>query len=573
MIEELRIRDLGVIADTTLPLHPGLNVLTGETGAGKTMVVTALGLLLGARADPALVRAGARAATVDGLLRVPLDGEAARLAQEAGGELDDDALLLARSVPADGRARAWAGGRAVPVSVLGAVTEQEVTVHGQSDQLRLRSTSHQRSLLDAYAGPEHAHLLQRYREAWSEHRRLLGELGQVEAAARERAQEAQMLRLALTDYDRVQPLPGEDAELHEEWERLAHADELQRAGHDALEAVAGDDEATTPGAQGLLAAARTALEAVREHDQRAAELADRLAELTYLTTDLGTDLAGYASGIDADPGRLADVDARRNDLTPLLRAHGDLEAAAAWAQRSRTRLDELDDDGLPQRLRRQADDAGAELQRLAAELHGSRCSAAERLSQAVTGELSSLALARARVQVRVGSTEPGPDGADDVVFLLASHSGAEPRPLARSASGGELSRVMLAIEVVTTADAPVGTYVFDEVDSGVGGEAAVEIGRRLARLAGGGQVVVVTHLPQVAAFADHHLVVTKADDGTGTVSDVAAVDGVDRVQEIARMLAGLGTSSTAAAHAQELLDTAASMRDAPQRTPASRQGP
>ena len=419
MIEELRIRDLGVIADTTLPLHPGLNVLTGETGAGKTMVVTALGLLLGSRADPGLVRRGARAAAVDGLLRVAPDGGAARLAVEAGGELDDDALLLARSVPADGRARAWAGGRAVPVSVLGAVTEQEVTVHGQSDQLRLRSTTHQRALLDTYAGADHGDLLEAYRGAYDEHRRLAAELTTIEAQARERAQEAQMLRLALAEYDRVAPLDGEDARLDEEWERLAHADELQHAGHDALEAVAGDDEGSTPGAQGLLAAARTALEAVRGHDPRAAELADRLAELTYLTTDLGTDLAGYAASIDADPARLADVDARRADLAPLLRSHGDLPAAAQWSERSRRRLDELDDDGLPQRLRAQVQDALARRDALAGEVSGSRRDAAARLSAAVTTELASLALARARVEVEVAPAEPGPDGADDVVFLLA----------------------------------------------------------------------------------------------------------------------------------------------------------
>lgn len=563
MIEELRIRDLGVIADTTLPLHPGLNVLTGETGAGKTMVVTALGLLLGARADPALVRSGARASAVDGLLRVAPDGEAARLTEEAGGELEDDTLLLARSVPADGRARAWAGGRAVPVSVLGAVTEQEVTVHGQSDQLRLRSTAHQRALLDGYAGAEHAGLLETYREAFVERRRVRAELQAVEAQGRERAQEASMLRLALAEYDRVAPLDGEDEQLREEWERLAHADELQRAGAEALEALAGDDDGTTPGAQGLLATARAALAAVREHDTAAAELADRVAELSYLVSDLGTDLAGYATGIDADPARLADVDARRADLAPLLRSHGDLPAARAWADASRTRLDELDDDGLPQRLREQAEAADARLAELAGRLHRSRRDAATRLQREVTTELASLALGRARLQVDVSPTEPGPDGADEVVFLLASHSGAEPRALARSASGGELSRVMLAVEVVTTAQDPVGTYVFDEVDSGVGGEAAVEIGRRLARLARTGQVVVVTHLPQVAAFADHHLVVSKADDGTGTVSDVVAVTGEDRVGEIARMMAGLGSSSTAAAHARELLVTAGRLRETP----------
>jgi len=569
VIEELRIRDLGVIADATLPLHPGLNVLTGETGAGKTMVVTALGLLLGARADPGVVRAGASAAAVDGLLRVGPGAEAARLATEAGGELDDDALLLARSVPAEGRARAWVGGRSVPVSVLGAVTEQEVTVHGQSDQLRLRSTTHQRELLDAFAGAEHLALLQAYRTAWTTRRRLRDELAVLQAHTRERAQEAQMLRLALAEYDRVAPLDCEDGELREEWERLAHAEELKRAACEALEAVAGDDDGTTPGAQGLLAAARSSLAGVREHDPAAAELADRVAELSYLVSDLGTDLAGYASGVDAEPARLAAVDARRADLAPLLRSHGDLPAAGAWAAASRTRLHELEDDGLPLRLREQVAAADVALADLADEVHASRAAAADRLGGAVTVELAQLALGRARLSVDVSRVEPGPDGADDVTFLLAAHSGAEPRPLARSASGGELSRVMLAVEVVTTADQPVGTYVFDEVDSGVGGEAAVEIGRRLARLADGGQVVVVTHLPQVAAFADHHLVVTKADDGT--VSDVRAVSGTERVQEVARMLAGLGASITAAAHARELLDTAAAMRSESRAGPAARQ--
>ncbi|MFC5381781.1 DNA repair protein RecN [Aquipuribacter nitratireducens] len=564
MIEELRIRDLGVIADATLPLHPGLNVLTGETGAGKTMVVTALGLLLGARAEPALVRAGARAATVEGVLRVEAGSDAAVVAAEAGAEAEDGALLLARSVPADGRARAWVGGRGVPVSVLGDVTGTQVTVHGQSDQLRLRSGAHQRALLDEYAGVDHADLLHRYRDAHAALRAAEQHLAQVTADARERAQEAEVLRLGLAELERVSPVTGEDDALREDWARLAHAEELRSAAAEALAAVAGDDDGSTPGAQGLLAQARAALDAVRGHDPAAAGLADRLAELTYLTTDLGTDLADYASGVDADPGRLAEVEARRAELAPLLRMHGDLDTAARWAVQARGRLDELDDEGRPQRLREQVAERRDERDRCAAELRASRTAAAGRLGAAVTAELAALALARARLEVAVTATEPGPDGADDVAFLLAGHGGAEPRPLARSASGGELSRVMLAVEVVTGAESAPGTYVFDEVDSGVGGAAAVEVGRRLARLAVGRQVVVVTHLPQVAAFADAHLVVRKDDAGeAGTVSEVRAVAEADRVREVARMLAGMAGSSTALAHAEELLETAARLRAAP----------
>ena len=332
-----------------------------------------------------------------------------------------------------------------------------------------------------------------------------------------------MLRLALTEYDRVAPLDGEDEELREEWERLAHADELQRAATEALEAVAGDDDGTTPGAQGLLAAARAALAAVREHDPAAASLADRVAELAYLTTTSAPTWPATPPASTPTPPRLADVDARRAELAPLLRSHGDLPAAGAWAARSRARLDELEDDGLPQRLREQVAAAEAELDALAGRLSASRAAAARRLSDAVTTELSQLALGRARLLVDVARrARPGRGRRRDLPARRAlgrRAPAAGPLGLRR-----ELSRVMLAVEVVTTAEQPVGTYVFDEVDSGVGGEAAVEIGRRLARLADGGQVVVVTHLPQVAAFADHHLVVTKADDGTGTVSDVRAVE-------------------------------------------------
>ncbi|WP_336923570.1 DNA repair protein RecN [Aquipuribacter sp. SD81] len=569
MIEELRIRDLGVIADATLPLAPGLTVLTGETGAGKTMVVTALGLLLGARSEPALVRSGARAAEVEGLLRVEgaggASGRAAAVALEAGAEPEDGALLLVRSVPADGRARAWVGGRGVPVSVLGAVTGEQVTVHGQSDQLRLRSAAHQRSLLDGYAGPNHGRLLGAYRESHAALRAAEQQLAQVVADARERAQEAETLRLRLAEHDRVAPEAGEEDALREEWARLAHAEELRAAATTAVQAVAGDDDGSTPGAQGLLAEARAALDAVRHHDPGAAGLAERVAELTYLASDLGTDLADYASGVDAEPGRLAEVEVRRNDLAPLLRAHGDLATAVAWAREARRRLDDLDDEGLPQRLREQVDALRDARDARAAELHASRRAAAERLAAAVTEELALLALARARLVVEVAPAEPGPDGADEVAFLLAGHSGAEPRPLARAASGGELSRVMLALEVVTAAGDGPGTFVFDEVDAGVGGEAAVEIGRRLAALAAGGrQVVVVTHLPQVAAFADTHLVVRKDDDGrAATVSRVQVVADDERVREVARMLAGMSSSSTALAHAAELLGTAAELRASP----------
>ena len=567
MIEELRITDLGVIADTTLELAPGFTVLTGETGAGKTMVVTALGLLLGARADTAVVRTGADVAAVEGLLRVRPDGVVADRAQDAGATVEQDRLLVARTVSAAGRGRAHAGGRSVPVALLGELVGEQVTVHGQAEQLRLRSGAEQRRILDEYAGGPVASALRLYREAWRSWQQSERRAEEVATGARERAQEAELLRLGLAEVDRIDPQPQEDVHLAEEWARLAHAEELRQGAQVAKEAVMGAEDQAGPGAYGLLAEARAALDGVRGHDPRVAELADRLAELTYLLADLGTDLAGYAADVDADPARLADVESRRSAVGVLVRAHGDVRAALGWAARSRERLLELDDDGLPARLREEAAAARQQLLARAADLHEARREAAARLSAAVSDELTSLALPRARLVVQVRPVDPGPDGADEVEVLLAAHSGAEPRPVSRAASGGELSRVMLAIEVVTASGDPEATYVFDEVDAGVGGAAAVEIGRRLAALSATSQVVVVTHLPQVAAFADQHLVVTKRDDGTDTVSAVRAVTDGERVLEVARMLAGLTSSDTAAAHATELLETAAAMR-AEDRAPA-----
>lgn len=559
MIEELRITQLGVIAETTLELAAGLTVLTGETGAGKTMVVTALGLLLGARADVGIVRGGEGSASVEGVLRLRPGGSVAARAADAGAVIEDDRLLVARTVPVNGRGRAFAGGRQVPVGVLGELVGEQVTVHGQTEQLRLRSGAEQRRILDGFAGPAVAGVLGAYRDAWRRHIEALRRAEEVAAGARQRAQEAELLRLGLAEFDRIAPEPDEDVSLAEEWARLAHAEELRQAATAATDGVLGQDDGG-PGAQTQLAVGRAALEAVRGHDPLVGDLADRAAELMYLCADLGTDLAAYAAAVDADPGRLAHLETRRSAVGVLVRAHGDVSAAIRWAAESRARLADLDDDGLPLRLRAEADAAREDLLVRARELHEARREAAGRLSREVSEELTSLALPRARLVVEVRPIEPAADGADEVEVLLAAHSGAEPRPVARAASGGELSRVMLAIEVVTAAADPVGTFVFDEVDAGVGGAAAVEIGRRLAGLSTTSQVVVVTHLPQVAAFADQHLVVVKDDDGTDTVSAVRAVAGEERVREVARMLAGLGSSGTAAAHAAELLDTAAGMR-------------
>jgi len=568
VIEELRIDDLGVIERAHVRLRPGLTVLTGETGAGKTMVLTALALLLGAKADAGTVRSGARAAAVEG--RVRLDGRdhALGLVADAGGELDDDGtLLLLRTVTADtpdgpGRSRAHLGGRSVPQAVLAELAEDLVTVHGQADQVRLRTPARQREALDAFAGPDHLAVLGRHREAWAARAQAAAQLAELVDRAADRAREAELVRAGLADVERVAPQPGEDQALAEEASRLAHAEDLRAAAAGAHAALAGDDDAVEAlAAAALVDGARRQLEHAGAHDPALAELARRAAEAGYLLADVAADLAAYLQDLAADPLRLDAVERRRAELATLTRTHGgDVAAVLAWAEQAGLRLLELDggQDRVDQ-LRAQVDRLDAELGQLQATLTAARTEAAGRLADVVSAELAGLAMSGARLEVTVEPADPGAAGADRVEMLLVAHTGAPARPLGKGASGGELSRVMLALEVALAtsggaADAP-GTFVFDEVDAGVGGRSAIEVGRRLSELARGCQVLVVTHLAQVAAFADTHLVVTKsAADGLVTSTDLAEVTGPDRVRELARMLAGQEDSAAAQAHAAELLE-------------------
>lgn len=573
MLEEMRIRSLGVIDDAVVELSPGFTAVTGETGAGKTMVVTSLGLLLGGRADAALVRIGAKAAVVEGRLTMSADAPAALRAEEAGAELDDGALLVSRTVSAEGRSRAHIGGRSVPVGVLAELADDLVAVHGQTDQQGLLRPARQRQALDRYAGDAVAAPLAKYSDAYRRLRAVAAELAELTTRARERAQEADLLRFGLNEIAAVEPLPGEDTELAAEAERLGHAEALASAASVAHAALVGmpEDPAEGGDATTLVGGAGRALEAVRSHDPALAALADRMGEIAILLADVAGELAGYADNLDSDPLRLAAVEERRAALTGLTRKYGeDIAAVLAWAQENAARLTELegDDDRIGELTAEHTTLLG-ELSGLAQALTDARTEAAARFAEAVTAELASLAMPHARVSFAVSQTEDpdgvevdgrpvayGSSGADEVELLLAPHPGAQPRPIAKGASGGELSRVMLAVEVVFAGSDPVPTYLFDEVDAGVGGKAAVEVGRRLAKLARSAQVVVVTHLPQVAAFADRQLLVEKTNDGSVTRSGVTVLEGEDRVRELSRMLAGQEDSETARAHAEELLATA-----------------
>jgi DNA repair protein RecN (Recombination protein N) len=572
-LTELRIRGLGAIDDVTLEFGSGLTVVTGETGAGKTMVVTGLTLLFGGRADPGRVRASGRAG-VEGRLLLPADSAAWERAAEAGADPDDDgSLILSRTVSAEGRSRAYLGGRSVPVGVIAELAEGLLAVHGQTDQMRLSRPAEQRRALDRYAGPAHLELLDRYRAAYQRWRQLAADLERRQTQARELAQAADVLRHGLAEIGAVQPEPGEDEALAAQVKRLSDADALRAAADEARMALIGDVTGDLAGGdvpQDATVALATAERALAGSDDPARVLlAQDLNDAIAVVSDVAGQLAGYVADLDADPARLAEVMDRRAAITALVRKYAGagegLAGVLAWAEDAEQRLSELDvsDEALAA-LTAERDAARAEVDGLAARVSAGRTAAAEGFAAEVGRELAGLAMKSAQVSFSIEGhpEEPGPEGTDEVALLLAAHPGAPARPVHRGASGGELSRVMLAIEVVFAGADPVPVMVFDEVDAGVGGQAAGEIGRRLARLARDHQVVVVTHLAQVAAFADTHLVVDKSPDaGAGvTATDIRAVAGEGRVRELARMLSGLADSDTGQAHARELLAVAAEAR-------------
>lgn len=591
MLAELRIQGLGVIDDATLELDRGFTVLTGETGAGKTMIITGLSLLGGGRAEASRVADGAAKAVVEG--RYTADAAVRAVADEVGAEPDEDGSFIAiRTVSSDGRSRAHLGGRSVPVGVLARVAEVALAVHGQNDQMRLLRPAQQRALLDRFAGEAVSVPLERYRAVRAQWQQVVAELAERRDNARRLAQEADLLRHGLAEIEAVDPRPGEDRELVEQARRLAAIDDLRETATAARAALAGLEDgelgssaslSEALGALGLVGEARNRLSVAP--DPALTALGQRLSEVTSVLGDVAGELTSYLDQLDADPERLAAVLSRQAQLKTLTRKYAaDIDGVLEWAANARARLERLDtsDEALAA-LAARRDELAKELAGHAAAVTAARTEAAERLAAAATAELAGLAMPDARLIVTVAPRSAsadaadalevdgallaaGPDGTDEVELRLIPHAGASPQPLHKSASGGELSRVMLALEVALAGADPVPTMVFDEVDAGVGGRAAVEIGRRLARLATQHQVIVVTHLPQVAAYADRHIVVDKSiRDSDGTVrSRVRTLAEHERITELARMLAGLDHTETGRAHAEELLAAARSHRKADQ---------
>jgi len=556
VIEELHIRGLGVIEDAHLALAPGLTVVTGETGAGKTMLVTALQLLLGSRADTSLVRAGAPAASVDAVVN-PRPREA-----DEHLAASDDPLIVAREVPADGRSRARLDGRPVPVGALAEVLGAHVEVHAQHEHVRLARAEVQRDLLDRYAGAPHARALTTYRQAHSRWRELSARAERLQADARERARELDRLRFEVAEIDRAGLDPVVDAELDAAIERFAHAEQLQQAAVTAGAAL-GSEGAGEP-----VGIAVAALRRLHVDDPALLALTDRVVALAEEVTALAVDVRDYGESIDVDPAALAELQDRQHLLSGLTRKYGDdIAAVLAYAEEARTRLAALESDEVDAgQLAGQLGEAAEAVTAAAAAVHRGRRTAAEQLARVVDDHLADLGMPHARFTVAVEAlpdAPPAAHGTDRITFLLAPNPGEPPLALAQAASGGERSRVALAIEVALADVDEASVLVFDEVDAGIGGATALKVGEKLARLAAGDrgrQVLCVTHLAQLAAFADVHHVVEKGLSGGRTVTTARRVAEDHRVGELARMLGGDPDADAGREHARELLDTARARR-------------
>ncbi len=559
MLTELRIAGLGVIQEAVLEPHPGLTIVTGETGAGKTMVVTGLGLVAGGRADARVVRNGLDRAIIEARF-ADLPASVLAAVDGVGGVLDDGELLLTRTIGQ--RSRTLVGGVQVPAAPAADIGAALVTIHGQSEQVRLGTPERQREVLDRAGGEPVAALLTRYREAYAARRTAQAELADLVAQSQARAREIDLLAFGLDEIAAVDPQPDEDIDLATEARRLQSVDDLRLAARRASVALAGDEEANgdDPSALGLVATARKALESAASGDSVAEPLAVRARDLAALTADLAAETASYLADLDADPVRLEWIAGRRAQLLGLTRKYGTTIAEVlAWAASAAVRLSDLQ--GGDDRIEELTAEVALLTERItldAAELTRLRSAAATSLERQVEAELAALAMPHARLRFEVAPlAEPGPNGADVVALLFSANPGAEPGPLGKVASGGELSRVRLALEVVL-ADVEAGeTFVFDEVDAGIGGAVALEVGRRLAQLSRSTQVVVVTHLAQVAAYGDRHVVVAKTDDGSVTTSGLIEVSGGAQLAELARMMGGLGGTDSSLAHAAELVAQAA----------------
>ena len=563
-LEEISIRNLGVIEQSELELGPGLNVLTGETGAGKTMILTALSLVLGGKSDSALVRHGADRLSASATFSIA--SSQVQGLEELGAQLDANSLIISRTVNADGKSKAVCGGVTVPAGTLAIISQNLIEIHGQSANAQITKTSTQRELLDRFGGPVIASVLSSYQLSYANYLEIKARLAELKSSSSKRDSDIAQLREFITAWASLKAVRNECSATEDEINRLSSVEDLRIASQSAKEAL----ETEESGALTLLHSARRALDSVKSKDSRLESIAERVSEAVFILDDAATDLASYATGLEADPRRLDALNERKSQLNAFIKKWGastsgdeELVLLAAKAKSGKEVIADLEggDDRIAE-LEGSLTVAKKDLLKNAKALTEARGKQAEKLSDLVTTEIHALAMPHTQFFVEVISPDYSSNlkesdfnqlGCDEISMLIRAHIDGPKVALGKGASGGEMSRIMLGLEVVIAQTHPVGTYIFDEVDAGVGGKAAIEVGKRLHQLSKQAQVIVVTHLPQVAAWADTHFVVKKSSDGSVVASGVAKVQDADRVEEIARMLAGLEESASAREHASELL--------------------
>ena len=563
-LEEISIRNLGAIEQSHLELGRGLNVLTGETGAGKTMILTALNLVLGGKSDSALVRHGADRLMATAHFSLPKSEQGSF--EEIGAEVEDGSIIISRTVGADGKSKALCGGNAVPAGTLAELTSSLIEIHGQSANSQIVKTARQRELLDRFGGADIAKSLNVYQESFHIYGALKERLSALKASASKRDGEIAELQEFVSAWNKLKASRGECAATADEINRLSSVEDLRIASSGALANL--DNEES--GALTSLHSARRFLEAAKGKDSKLEEIADRIAESLYILDDASTDLASYATGLEADPDRLNLLQERKAELNSFLKRWAgagepdeELVLLAAKAKSAKEAIADLQGgDERTAEIEAELFTAKKNLLDAAKKLSSARSKAAATLSAEVTNEIKALAMPHTQFFAEVVTPDYAGAlkesdftalGCDEVSMQIQGQVDGPKIALGKGASGGEMSRIMLALEVVIAKSHPVGTYIFDEVDAGVGGKAAIEVGKRLHALSKSAQVIVVTHLPQVAAWADTHFLVSKSSDGTIVASGVTRLSDSARIEEIARMLAGLEGSSSAQEHAAELL--------------------
>lgn len=562
MLEEINISNLGVIEKATLSFSPGLNVITGETGAGKTMVLTALGLLLGKKSDPTIVRVGANNLSVEGCWNVKNVPQVEEILETGAVLEDDNSLYINRTVTREGKSRIVVGGKTTPSTVLSTFSESLVRIHGQSDQIRLRNTNAQREALDSYIGAKYDGLLEKYADQYATYRKLTAKLKEVRANQTSLTREYEFLKNVVEEYETVAPQPGEDEALKQEALTLSNVETLTTAVAEALNYMVDEDSGQFDVSSAVASAAKT-LHNVTEYDPTLTPTVNDIETALDLLRESTSTLNSYLENADVDSlQRLEEINTRLMVLKTFIKKYGvTLEDVLVFCAESAERLKELDPStNNVDVLEEQVNSSYQELKKLGGLITKLRTNNATVLSKAVNAELEDLAMGGTKLTVSVTPTENfTATGCDDVVFMI-SLPGSGLKPLNKSASGGELSRIMLALEIVIADPNSTSTFVYDEVDAGIGGGVAIKIGEKLAQLSSKAQVIVVSHLAQVAAFADNQLKVVKNVSGDSVVTSVVQLDYDERVEELARMLSGLDQSESGKAHALEMLDNAKKLK-------------